>query len=141
MTRLKKRPQTEASPERRRHQRFNVQNGAFAALSPQFVVIGQIVNISEGGLAFRYIASRPRSKDAVRLNILLTDGSFCLERLGFRTVWDVPTPQEFAYGFITYRHCGIQWEGLSAGQKADLTYFMSCYTTDCSDKESPQPVH
>ena len=136
MRRLREKFQTDFHPERRKHMRPEVRNGAFAALSPQFVVIGQIVNVSKGGMAFRYIASKPRSNDALRLNILLTDGSFCLEKLGFRSVWDMPTPQEFAYGLITYRHCGLQWEGLDADQAAGLAYFIDCYTRDDPDKGS-----
>ena len=118
--------------ERRHYERLEVQSGAFASLSPQFAIIGQVVNISQGGLAFRYVASVPRSPETHRLNIVLTDGSFCIEKLNFRSVWDVPTPQEFACGLITYRHCGVEWGRLDSAQRADLAYFMKCYTTDSS---------
>ena len=126
--------------ERRKYERLEVQTGAFAALSPQFDIIGQIVNVSEGGLAFRYVASLPRSSDAVRLTVLLTDGSFCLEKLNFRTVWDISRPEEFAFGLITYRHCGVEWGKIDSWKKADLAYFMKWHTIGEAEKTECSPL-
>lgn len=127
--------------ERRRYERLAVQDGAFASLRPHFAIIGQIVNISQGGVAFRYVASVPRTPETNRLDIVLTDGSFCIEKLNFRSVWDVPTPQEFACGLITYRHCGVEWGRLDPAQRADLGYFMKCYTTDGSHDAFLASIH
>jgi hypothetical protein len=110
--------------ERRKHKRFRVQNGSFAALCPQFGILGQIIDISTGGLAFRYVASEERSKESSRLSILLTDGSFCFNKIPFEAVWDTPMPREFSFGAITLRQCGVQFGELTPGQKLDLQYFM-----------------
>ena len=45
----------------RKYQRFKAQDGAFALLWPYFSKRGQIIDISLGGLAFRYIASEEES--------------------------------------------------------------------------------
>ena len=42
--------------ERRKHKRFTVRAGASVTFVPYFSKQGQIVDISEGGLAFRYIS-------------------------------------------------------------------------------------
>jgi len=110
--------------ERRKHNRFKVQNGSFAALSPGFRVLGQIIDISTGGLAFRYVASKKRSKESSQLSILLTDGSFCFDNIPFKAVWDTSMPREFSFGDITLRHCGMQFGKLTHGQKLDLQYFI-----------------
>jgi len=131
--------QTTPEFDRRRHNRFDVVNGVFASLSPQFAIIGQILNVSEGGLAFRYVASKPRSTEAVRLDILVADGSLSVDKLEFRSVWDISTPQEFVYGPITYRHCGVEWTQLNLTQRAELVLFIKCYT-DNPVPNDPPPV-
>ncbi|MBW2266860.1 MAG: hypothetical protein JRF28_12015 [Deltaproteobacteria bacterium] len=114
--------------EQRRHERFEVQDGAFASLSLQFAVLGQIANISKGGLAFRYVASRPRSKEYNRLNILLTDRSFFVDKLPFDSIWDIAIPQDFSFGPIAFRHCGVKFGPLESTQKLDLGYFTESYS-------------
>jgi len=124
--------------ERRKHKRFRVQNGSFAALCPQFSILGQIIDISTGGLSFRYVASAERSKESSHLSILLTDGSFRSDNISFQAVWDTPMPREFSFGAITLRQCGVKFGGLTHGEKLDLQYFIGrciieeqCVT--CSD--------
>jgi len=124
--------------EQRKHKRFRVQNGSFAALCPEFCILGQIIDISTGGLAFRYVASEERSKESFQLSILLTDGSFCFDKIPFQAVWDTPMPREFSFGDITLRQCGVQFGELTHSQKLDLQYFMGRYSigerrVTCSD--------
>jgi hypothetical protein len=41
--------------ERRKHQRFQVPSSAFAGIGSYFGKVGRILDLSMGGLAFRYI--------------------------------------------------------------------------------------
>lgn len=113
--------------ERRRHDRFKVQSGAIAC--PQLTVAGQIINVSHGGLVFRYVASRKRSHESSTLNIALTDGSFRLEWIPFIVAWDVPMPQSYSCGVISLRYCGVQFRDLADSQTLRLRYFIKNYTT------------
>ena len=111
----------------RRHTRFNVQSGAIA--SPSLTVMGQIVNVSKEGLVFRYVASRQRSNESMTLNITLTDGSFRVDWMPFKVVWDVPAPESYCYGPISLRYCGVQFGDLTDHQRLRLHYFIKNYTT------------
>jgi len=115
--------------DRRQHDRFKVRDGAFAALCHGFTALGQIIDISRGGLSFRYVASEARTNGSAQLSILMTDGSFCFEKVPFKTVWDSAMPREFSFGAITLRHCGVQFGDLSHSQRVDLEYFIRSYTT------------
>ena len=84
--------------ERRFHQRFEALSGAMASL--KLDVVGQIVNICETGLEFRYVASRERSRESTVLSIQLTDRYFRLDQLPFKVVWDVARPHGFSTGSI-----------------------------------------
>jgi hypothetical protein len=113
--------------ERRCHERLEVQSGAIA--SPKMTVLGQIMNVSQGGLVFRYVASRKRSHESKTLNIALTDGSFRLEWIPFIVVWDVSMPQSYSCGGISLRYCGVRFGNLTDSQKLQLRYFVKNYTT------------
>jgi hypothetical protein len=110
--------------ERRKHRRFQTRDGALAALSFQFAVLGRIMDVSSGGLAFRYVASAVRSTESSKLNILLTDRSFCLDKVPFKSVWDLAIPGEFSSGSITLRQCGVKFGRLTHGQELGLGYFI-----------------
>jgi len=114
--------------EGRQHSRFTVHNGGFAALCNEFTALGQIIDISTGGLSFRYVASETRTYGSAELSILMTDGSFCFEKVPFKTIWDSAMPREFSFGAITLRHCGVQFGNLTHSQRVDLEYFIRSYT-------------
>jgi hypothetical protein len=118
-----------ALADRRQHDRFKVCDGGFATLCHGFTELGKIIDISGGGLSFRYVASEARTNGSAELSVLMTDGSFCFEKVPFKTVWDSPMPREFSFGAITLRHCGVQFGDLSHGQRVDLEYFIRSYTT------------
>ncbi|MBW2602183.1 MAG: hypothetical protein JRD47_09745 [Deltaproteobacteria bacterium] len=119
------------SLERRTNCRFEIQNGAMC--SPQLTVVGQITDVSLGGLTFRYVASRDRSTETSVLSITLTNGTFQLDGIPFKVAWDVEMPQSFSCGPISLRRCGVEFGALMDSQKCDLEYFIRhCTATDMS---------
>jgi hypothetical protein len=111
--------------ERRADQRFEVREGAIASL--RLPVVGQIVNISYGGLAFRYVASHGRSKESASLSISLSDNTFNLAMMPFEVAWDVASPQSFSFGDIALRYCGVAFGDLVDYQRLALKYFVKHY--------------
>ncbi|MBW2109761.1 MAG: PilZ domain-containing protein [Deltaproteobacteria bacterium] len=111
--------------DRRTHDRFEARNGAFA--SPKLNVVGQIMNMSCGGLAFRYVASRARAKESSVLRIWLTDNSFNLSMVPFEVAWDVAAPGSFSCGEISMRYCGVRFGDLADYQEHALRYFRRHY--------------
>ena len=123
----------EETIERRKHKRFGVQDGSFALLYHDLIVLGQILDINSDGLGFRYVARKARSDGPSQLKISTTNGSFCLEKVPFKTVWDSAIPREFSFGSITLRRCGVQFVELGDDQKFDLKYFIENYSTAGSE--------
>jgi hypothetical protein len=120
----------EVQVERRKHGRFKVKEGAFAALGRWFSPVGQIMDISKGGLSFRYIARSDQSKGTTQLKILLSGAGFHFDILPFKPIWDLATPYALSYVSRTMRQCGGQFGELKDDQKLDLDYFIQNYTTD-----------
>jgi hypothetical protein len=125
----------EKSPERREHERRKLHAGAFATLSPHPSVAGQILNISEGGLSFRYIASRDHLRDASHLNILMTNGSFALRNISIKPVWDHATPNSFAAGLTSMRHGAVKFGDLTDEQRSDLKIFFQNHTASPAESK------
>jgi hypothetical protein len=112
--------------EQRKDKRFQVPRNAFAALGPDYIKVGQIINISMGGLAFRYVDGKGRS-NASELDIFLAGRTFYSYKLPFETVWDSVTNQ-VPFSSINMKVCGLQFGDLTDKQKSDLRYFIQTHT-------------
>jgi hypothetical protein len=114
--------------ERRKHKRFKVQYGAFAIFQSNVKKLGQIIDISRGGLAFRYIANGERFKGSDELDVLLADNSFHLEKIPFRTISDFVITSEISVNFITTRRCGVRFGELGQDQVSRIEFFINNHT-------------
>lgn len=110
--------------ERRKHQRFQVQDGAFAILSPDFCNWGQIIDISRGGLAFRYTGSEQLPNASFDLGISSAKVGFYLGKVPFKVIWDFEIANEVDYNFTTIRRCGVEFGKLTPHQISQLEYFI-----------------
>ena len=61
---------------------------ALAVLKAKPLKMGQIVNISKGGLAFRYIDSEIEAGKSSKLDIVFAQNGFHLKKIPFKTVTD-----------------------------------------------------
>lgn len=117
--------------ERRKHERFSAEDGALAVLRrswPHPTTLGQIIDISMGGLAFRCIADEERSDWSSELSIMLTDSSFYLPRLPIEPVSDFETAK-MPSGCVKPGRCSVQFKELTDKQGSQLKYFIRNHTT------------
>jgi hypothetical protein len=117
--------------ERRKHKRFHAKDGTFAVLRPQWpysTKIGQIIDISMGGLAFSDVAGEDQPNRSYELDILLAEHSFHLTKIPFETIWDQEAEQ-LPSSTLSMRRCGVQFGELTRNQKSQLEYFVWHYTT------------
>ena len=117
--------------ERRKHKRFRVKEGIFAAFRPHWLsstILGEIVDIGRGGLALHYIPDTKQSNRPYKLKILLADGSFSLSKLPARTISDFEIEKTFSFGSISLKRCGVQFGDLAPSQLSLLEYFIQNYT-------------
>jgi len=116
--------------ERRKHERFQVEDGALAVLKPPWphsTRLGQIIDISRGGLAFRCIASEERSNGSCELSIIFADHGFYLNKLPINTISDFETAK-MPFASMTPRRRSVQFEELTHDQMSKLEYFIQKHT-------------
>jgi hypothetical protein len=116
--------------ERRRHKRLQAEDGAYAAIRPQYDKIGQVIDVSRGGLAFRYMVSGSHEDESYEMDIFLIGDGFHLDKVPFKTVSDQKMPKRLCPGPQTMRRCCVQFGELTQTQALKLEEFILKHTID-----------
>ncbi|MGA8180956.1 MAG: hypothetical protein WB792_12920 [Desulfobacterales bacterium] len=142
---------TVKSLEKRAHERFRTKKDAFALIRPAAaghlhiadrsmgqiacavyrskpVRFGRIVDISTGGLLFRYINGEERYSGSPVLDILVADSGFYLENLRFKNIADVKINDDFTINSVKMRLNRVQFEEPGPAAMMKLKYFVENYT-------------
>jgi hypothetical protein len=121
--------------EQRRYKRYEVPTGSFVALGPQNSILGQIMDISMGGLAFRYMDSK-KPIDESYLDIFLTERDFCLGKVPVKAVSNYEIDNtvtcklvEGVYRYTAMRRSSVQFGELTHHQMSQLEHFIQNHTT------------
>ena len=126
--------------EKRKFKRFKGRDGAFAAfIKPyELVNMGQIQDISMGGLCVRYLSTNNRNEDYCEIKIFGSNGRFIhLNRVQCRIVYDLELP-EGSWEQISTRRCGVEFENLSVRYLSMLREFIDYFASnEALPKNSP----
>ena len=113
--------------EQRAHKRFKAQAGSLAVLGPKSKKMGQIIDISKGGLAFHYkngVVEEP--DDAYELSILFDDRDNITHRpfkFNASIVSDFEVENQVQFSTAVIKRCGVQFD--------DLTYYQQTWLDEC----------
>ena len=113
--------------ERRKHQRYSAKTGSCAINNK----VGQIIDISMGGLSFSYIDRGDWSNEGVELGMLFGEGELCLDDLPLKIISDCA----IGSGLSIIRRCGVEFGKLDARQISQLEYFIWANTKERQDPE------
>ncbi len=91
---------------------------------------GQIINISQSGLSFRYFPNEEQPNQSGELDILFADMSLYLENLPFKTISDLDVDNEFTYSSLKRKLLRVRFGELDTHQMTQLDYFIQNCTTD-----------
>ncbi len=112
--------------EYRTHKRFNVQDDVSAILGSYSYKIGQLIDISQGGIAFYYKEGQERQVDSCELSILFGDNNSLnhpLFKFNTTIVSNIEVVNENKFNSAVVRRCGLQFSG--------LTYYQKNWLDDC----------
>ena len=135
---------------RRKHERFKVKNGALALIrtlpvkpkQTKDMSMGedalftkhkycQIINISKGGLAFRYIDKNGELNEPFELDILFAQDRICLtylKNVPCKTVWISNAACMTSSGHLITMQRGLQFGEMTLHQASQLDSFLKKYT-------------
>jgi len=113
--------------ERRKHKRYEVDNGALVLLGWYYEKVGRIIDISMGGLAFRYVPHGEEQEES-DLTIVLSETNFYLDEVPTRTISDFELADKIPATSTTARRRGVQFMSPTDNQKAQIDFFINNYT-------------
>lgn len=101
---------------------------AFAVFKSNPPRMGEIIEISLGGLSFSYIEKEADLTDSTELDILFVDEDFYLRQLPFKPVLDTAIIDSHRVRTLPMKRQTVKFKGLSALQKKQLEYVLKNFT-------------
>ena len=115
--------------ERRKFVRYRAKEGAIAAIRCTGVNVGEIIDISKGGLSFSYVNLDHDPKEPCELDIFLRDKGIFLKDVPFKTVSDFDMDNDLPFSSIILRRQSVRFCKLNSKQLSDLEHFISHHTS------------
>ncbi len=126
---------------RRTHERYQVKDGTFAVLFQDSSKLGEIIDISMAGFAFRYSDNphmdndrdgqaffyqqhHQRLEDLATFDIFLVDSGIYLDQIPCKVISHIEVDSPESPNAITMKRCGLAFENLQPEQIADLAFFI-----------------
>jgi len=114
--------------DRRKHVRYRAKDHVYVNIRSRFdEEIGQLIDISKGGLSLNYPLNDDRSTSYDELGIL-SSIDLATERISFKTVSDIEILNQLNFGHRRLRRHGLEFKNLTPEQEAKLDYFIKNFT-------------
>lgn len=110
--------------ERRTQQRLPFQVKYGVVPLPESSKFGRIIDLSKGGLAFRYFDNKAIAAELFELDILFEDDNFYLEKLSCKIIADHAVPNGVAATPSNMRRCSVEFGQLIPHQISQLESFI-----------------
>jgi hypothetical protein len=111
--------------DRRKSKRYKMKDIAFAVLTSESdEELGQVINISHGGLAFEYFVGSRQIRSAKYLDIMLTKNELYINKISVRTIADFEIKNELPFSTIVKRQQSVCFETLTGEQEKQIDFLI-----------------
>lgn len=95
---------------------------------PAVTHLGQVIDINERGISFRYIAHELQTRGVNELQIFgYRDDELRLDSVPCRIIYDIKVEKKFLLSVPDMRRCGVEFLELSQHQRSLLNRFIAKY--------------
>jgi len=102
---------------------------AMAVIKSRPSRMGEIVEISRGGLSFSCVENDADISQSKEMDILFTDDDFYLSRLPFKTIKEKFIKAEAPFDVLNMTQLAVQFESLTENQRKKLDQLLDKYTS------------
>jgi len=113
--------------DQRKHTRYKIKGGIFAAVLSD-MLLGQVKDISKGGVSFTYIAGEKSVDKNLELEIFSNSSRIYLKSIPFRVVSDTDVENHVPYSSLQIRQIRGAFIELTEDQKSQLDQFLPFFT-------------
>jgi hypothetical protein len=121
----------EIQKEQRAHERFRVKEGVFAVIKKNNdtkMTVGQIIDISPGGMSLKYLANSENIDGAYKLDIYYTGHGAQLKDIPFKVVTDFRLDSPFPFSSVFMRRGCLQFQDMSNEHINQFVDFIGKFT-------------
>jgi len=116
--------QPQAHHEDRKHPRFKVDQQVFTVVKGDNETLGEVLDVSEGGLALKYVAGIGSPVSEGLLDMFATGGKVYLKDVPVRAASDFELPNEVDFSTIRLRRMGVAFKNLTDPQQQAIRDFI-----------------
>ncbi|MCP4746684.1 MAG: PilZ domain-containing protein [Desulfobacteraceae bacterium] len=114
---------------RRREDRIIIDNSIYVVINTEPRMMGQIVDISNNGLAFTYvdlevICRKLEKKKSVKIDLFAGGNGYLLRNLNCKLVSKINKIKPSAFSCLLIQRVGVQFEDLSLPQREQIEMFL-----------------
>ena len=128
--------------ERRKDERFQTGKNTYAVLRARGSKLGRVIDISKGGLAFRYVSVGERLKGPLELDLLSHQYDYRIDKIPIKIITDLEVANKKAFKSTTLKRVGVQFGKLTREQKSKIEHFIKDHAEDETSQgqvEASQP--
>ena len=116
--------------ERRKDVRFQTRKNTYAVLRARGSKLGRVIDISKGGLAFRYVSVGDRLKGPLELDLLSHQYDYRIDKIPVKIITDLELANKKAFKSTTLKRVGVQFGKLTREQKSKIEHFIRDHAVD-----------
>lgn len=113
---------------RRKHERYKTKDFVFVEIKDSAVTIGQVLDISKGGLSFQYLDIARVPKKSFEIDIYVKNNGFHMDNVLFKSITDLKVYKEYFLSYMRMRRRGGQFNELSQTQIYQIENLITNYT-------------
>lgn len=107
----------------RKNRRYRVEESAIVLGQS---IIGQMANVSLGGLMFRYLSDRYSFPELIStVDIYFAGDVVCLRKIPVQTVFNREEERGSIYRALPMRQCGLQFKTVTPSLREQLQYLLT----------------
>ncbi|MCF8067681.1 MAG: PilZ domain-containing protein [Desulfobacterales bacterium] len=114
--------------ERRQYERLQAKEGAFAVERKPSNILGQVIDISEGGLSFLYIDNGLAPEKTSKIGIYFSGEKFYFDEVNVENISDSPMLNKSPFTPFCLRRRSVKFGAISDDQALGLEKFISNHT-------------
>ena len=126
--------------ERRKDERFQTGKNTYAVLRARGSKLGRVIDISKGGLAFRYVSVGDRLKGPLELDLLSHQYDYRIDKIPIKIITDLELANKKAFKSTSLKRVGVQFGKLTREQKSKLEHYIRDHAVEeASQREVETP--
>lgn len=116
--------------DRREYKRLKVHEGTYAVLKPHAnsSKLGNIVDISKGGLSFNFIDSQRIFSNFNELDIYISGNGLIVSHLPFEITSEITLNKDIPFYSVVTRRFGVKFSAISEKTRSQLDHFLHNHT-------------